>query len=559
MSGGHEQRRFTYTTQRFLHATVPREVTHASVHETVQELRRRAFLNCHDLLEVNLNMGLLAIGDEVFKNCRSLKKISVPLTVRRIGYSAFLGCGLLTDVDLNEGLQEIDGLAFLNCRSLQRISIPSTVETIGESAFEYCQSLTEVNLQDGLLVIGKSAFGYCIALTHMHMPSTVHTIGESAFEFCQALVDVELNDGLVSIKANLFHGCTSLCAISIPYTVNAIEKWAFRGCEKLVGVEFSSSGQNKKMELGSEVFRSCSSLVNVSIPSTTTVDGIPEDLFRECPLLELPAEMLTAAEDDDNDQDPLQDRYANLPIHEVCYQVSRTTVDDLKARLKTVASSSSNDAKKDCLVDAFGMTPLHILATSSILRTDLLEVLLDHYSDHLLEIVSQKDCHKKTMMDYLLAHGSFNQALPMIQMALQYTVVDTIMSGWGLERWRTDMALHLESMQWTDSEAQRRQSVTQVLAKKLAPWIQVEVTSILELVLWKMQIDDSTMQDDDDPSPPPTTTMVDRQSCRMICKADDVISNVVGFLWGDESSSSSSVLPSNVLPKAYHIISMQGI
>ena len=107
------------------------------------------------------------------------------------------------------------------------------------------------------------------------------------------------------------------------------------------------------------------------------------------------------------------------------------------------------------------------------------------------------------------------------------------------------MALQMEqSIQWN------HQSVTQVF-KSLTHLFKVEVTSILELALWKMKISNSIL---DEPS---QQQQVDRESCRMICKGDYVISNVVGFLC-DESSSATAI-SSNFLPNAYHIISMEEI
>ncbi|KAL3934613.1 MAG: hypothetical protein SGBAC_009703 [Bacillariaceae sp.] len=522
VSEPHQEDRFTYTTLTTLR-WVPRGLTHASVHEEVQEIQDRAFMQCYALLEVNLNEGLQVIGAEVFRSCRYLKKISVPLTVTRIGYAAFLGCASLTDVNLCEGLQEIGDLAFQNCRSLQRISVPSTIGSIRSFTFRYCESLSEVLLQNGLRGIDQGAFECCVALSHVSIPKTVHTIGQVAFAYCAALVEVELLEGLITIEARAFQGCTNLCAISIPSTTSSIKTLAFNGCKKLFGVELSST---REMELQSGVFQYCSALANVSVPSN--VDKIPY-LFHFCPLLE--QENL-----DESNQDRLQDRYANLPIHELCYHVSRATVDSLQARLTT----SSN-----LQMDAFGMTPLHILATSANLRTDLLKVLLEHFP---FETVSQKDHHGKTMMDYLLAHDA-SKAVPMIQMALKFTV-NAIIPDSSLEGWRTKMALRImESIRWNGDAEARLQRGTEVLAK-LRTLVQVEVTSIVELVLWKMKLGKSIR-------PPDPVPVVDRESCRMVCKADDVISNVVGFLW-DGSLTTSIPFP-NVLPESYHIISMEGI
>lgn len=559
----HQQIVFIYSTQTTVWDNVPPNVTRACVDIGVDEIRAKTFQDCHELMEVNLNEGLQVVGEEAFRYCRSLRTISIPCSVWRIGGSAFLGCGLLVEVDLSEGLLEIGEGAFLSCRSLQRVSIPSTVEIIGKCAFSYCQSLTDVSLQNGLNAIESSAFEYCIALTSISIPSTVEIIDHNAFSYCQSLaevslqngiqvigtqafsycvalvriqvpssvhriengaflnctklVDVELSQGLRSIGESAFMGCSSLCAVSIPCTTNSIANRAFQNCKSLLGVQLSPSS---KVDLGCAAFGDCAALVNISIP--VTVEEVPPDLFRFCPLLHR----------------KVQERYTNLPIHEACYQVSSTTANALEALL----SNSIND--EGSLTDAFGMTPLHILATSDNRRTDLLEVLLDHYP---FEIVSQKDVFGKTMLDHLIVHTS-SRSIRMMQMVLQSTMRN-ILSGWGLESWTAQMSLQIETfIHWNEDSTVRHQQVRRVLAN-LVPLMQVEVTSILELVLWKIQI--RAYSDC-------ATSALDREFCRATCKADVVIANVAGFLWNEESSLTQP-LGADVLPQSYHMISMEDL
>ncbi|KAL7526982.1 hypothetical protein ACHAXR_001741, partial [Thalassiosira sp. AJA248-18] len=70
----------------------------------------------------------------------------------------------LEEVELCEGVEEIGESAFRDCASLRRITIPSTVERILKHAFSNCTQLEEVELCEGLLEIGFGAFRCCLSL-----------------------------------------------------------------------------------------------------------------------------------------------------------------------------------------------------------------------------------------------------------------------------------------------------------------------------------------------------------------------------------------------------------
>ena len=67
------------------HGTVPKNVTHVIVHESVTVIPRDAFRECRDLKEVILPEGLLEIGWRAFGGCTSLVNIKFPSTLRDIG------------------------------------------------------------------------------------------------------------------------------------------------------------------------------------------------------------------------------------------------------------------------------------------------------------------------------------------------------------------------------------------------------------------------------------------------------------------------------------------
>ena len=75
-------------------------------------------------MEVELCEGLNVIGRRAFRDCKSLKRITISSSVRSIGSLAFAGCLKLDEVELNEGLEEIGYDAFRDCNSLRNIATP---------------------------------------------------------------------------------------------------------------------------------------------------------------------------------------------------------------------------------------------------------------------------------------------------------------------------------------------------------------------------------------------------------------------------------------------------
>jgi BspA type Leucine rich repeat region (6 copies) len=180
---------FLYTGQS--RDDIPRNVTHVKVDPSVKVIGMRAFSECSQLRNVDLNEGLEQIEAGAFYECTSLQRIVIPSTVKEIGSQAFDGCFRLRKVELCEGLELIGDVAFEDCISLQRISIPSTVKEIGEYVFGGCGHLMNVELREGLELIGEKAFKGCSSLQSIHIPSTVTWIAADAFKDCSGLIAIE--------------------------------------------------------------------------------------------------------------------------------------------------------------------------------------------------------------------------------------------------------------------------------------------------------------------------------------------------------------------------------
>jgi len=183
--------------------------------------------------------NVTSIGDNAFKECTSLEKITIPQGVTSIGDNAFQSCSSLVTITIPNTVTSIGQFAF-KWGSLETITIPQGVTSIGQSAFYESRSLTSVTFDpsSNLTSIGDNTFESCTSLTSITIPNTVTSIGGSTFMYCSSLTLITIPPGVTSIGGHAFYGCISLASITIPASVTSIGQYAFNDCNSLTSVYF---------------------------------------------------------------------------------------------------------------------------------------------------------------------------------------------------------------------------------------------------------------------------------------------------------------------------------
>ena len=87
--------------------------------------------------ELDLGSGITTIGQDAFRDCKSLSKISFSVSIDSIAQGAFAGCNL-KEVILPPTLETIEADAFDGNSSLSSIIMGPNVRKIGENAFNGC-------------------------------------------------------------------------------------------------------------------------------------------------------------------------------------------------------------------------------------------------------------------------------------------------------------------------------------------------------------------------------------------------------------------------------------
>ena len=225
------------------------------------------------------------IGEEAFKDRKSLKEINIPKTVNQISAGCFAGCSNLDTIIIEEGnsyydsrnncnaiIQKEDNVLIAGCR---RTIIPDAVTEISKYAF--CGSLfTQINIPSSVSRIGDYAFSECKYLTHLEIPESVIEIGDAAFNECRELKIINIPHSITRIGNETFANCRSITDLTIPESVTELGDDAFYKCKKLNGLVLPSS----ITKIGNKAFYNCENIISLTIPETVTEIG--DGVFCKC-------------------------------------------------------------------------------------------------------------------------------------------------------------------------------------------------------------------------------------------------------------------------------------
>ena len=308
---------------------VLRKVTFA---DGVTKSLQGMFMGTTSLEEVVLPKSLKTIDQNTFKDCSSLKKLSVGKsgggnvldTVETINAGAFNGCSSLETLTL-KNVAKIDSSdtnrTFGGCTSLKKVSVTGVTTTdntgkttlsttIGTSAFKDNKALKEINL-DTIKTVSQEAFRGCGVADDGTDPATltlnnVNAIGALAFYGCGfkavqiprqltsvatgkidgveygpfaggKLETVSFGTLINTIPDNLCMNTTSLQKIelqSVKASLRTIGKNAFKGCTSVEEVTIPKG----ILTVSNSAFEGCSGLTDVTIAAKT----INAKAFAEC-------------------------------------------------------------------------------------------------------------------------------------------------------------------------------------------------------------------------------------------------------------------------------------
>jgi hypothetical protein len=244
----------------------------------------------------------------------------------------------LAEVELCEGLVEIGERSFSHCfHSITKINIPIILRRINDEAFR--NSLrTPIRLHDGIESIGRIAFAHCI-FTNFRVPPLLTMIHENMLSHCKSIFSIELFENITEIGQSAFLYC--FCLRNVAFPPNVV--------------------------FGDDIF----------------IEEEDDDDYQRTDL-----QLLFGS--DFEIKWELQHRFDGLPIHSIVYYQSyhHGVLQDLIAAInmrpgqcRTLRSKlDPTGSQQDCL----GMTPLHILACSSMHNLEVYRLIVEKYPANLI-------------------------------------------------------------------------------------------------------------------------------------------------------------------------------
>ena len=207
------------------------------------------------------------VPDEAFRNCDTLKSISMP-EVTIVGDTAFRGCVNLTTVYLPEAT-EIKPYAFVDC-NINTINFPK-VTTVGNIAFAQSSVNSEqsqtihINLPEAT-TIGKTAFLRLKNLKIINLPKA-QTIGENSFKECHNLIRVDLPE-LKTLGSRVFEGLDQLTVVTLP-KVEYVGGYAFNNVRKLLPVHLPNATRIVVRAIDDNIVQDATRIVKIFAPKCT--------------------------------------------------------------------------------------------------------------------------------------------------------------------------------------------------------------------------------------------------------------------------------------------------
>jgi hypothetical protein len=228
-----------------------------------------------------------------------------------------------------------------------RVRIDPSELSIPEYAFYERRQLQKVELHDGLREICDDAFSCCAALREVRLSDGVERIGLGAFYSCVRFTKFRCPRPITTIPGCMLSECTGLFSLELP---------------------------ENTIEVGDHACHNCNSLRNIALASNTVV---AHHAFSDCTYLLhffVTKEAIVNA---------LRSRFVRLPVHSKMYYISYYPV--VLEEIRNIIMSENGELdptglQQDCL----GMTPLHILACSTVQCLEVYQLIVDNFPRNLI-------------------------------------------------------------------------------------------------------------------------------------------------------------------------------
>lgn len=175
------------------------DITEVNLPASVEEIDEYAFGYCPNLKSVNSTGKITSLGEHAFEGCTALEYVPA-LDVKDIPYCTFRDCNSLKEVSLSDRTETIGYMAFGYCNSLEDIHWPLSLKRISDFAFSNCSKFRVISLPEGTETV-RSPFSGCTSINKIYIPSTL--ILESEDEDLVSNLTLYMEEGEATVTCML--------------------------------------------------------------------------------------------------------------------------------------------------------------------------------------------------------------------------------------------------------------------------------------------------------------------------------------------------------------------
>ena len=247
-----------YTSKLAEELVIPSEIKNAKV----VWIDNAAFKDCKTLKSVTIPETVTLLNASCFYNCSALETVSIPKAndELRIHGNPFRGTAWLKNKQATDPLVTLGQFVIDGSACTGSVTIPEGIERISPDAFSDNDNITDVSFPNTLVYMGDGAFMDCDGLKSLTIPGSLTEIPSHAFQNSDKLESVTFEEGVEKISMESFMRCTALKNIQFPDTLNHINLCAFQKCSSLESVTLPERLQT----IGAGAFAECTALKDIS-------------------------------------------------------------------------------------------------------------------------------------------------------------------------------------------------------------------------------------------------------------------------------------------------------
>lgn len=227
-------------------------------------------------LNVTLPSGMTSLPDYSFCNCASLESVTGMELIENIGRFSFYLCNRLKELILPK-VKVLTGCGTIyNCKSLRKVSMPILAEIKSNSssdcAFISLDSLEELSLPELMAVKAPNVIKNLPLLKTLSLPK-LESVSNSFIYSCDSLEEFTVPKGLKAFGSSFIYNCKSLKRVTFEdgfcgkYSINYLFNYTVCNCANLEYIYLPAS-----IDMDDNAITTATYHIGSTCPNVTTVE-----------------------------------------------------------------------------------------------------------------------------------------------------------------------------------------------------------------------------------------------------------------------------------------------